>query len=144
MMYRKILVPIDLDEPSSWERALPVGVTLCQSLRASLALVTIVPDTRLMLEAQWSPIAFNEFVDSARARLYSLADTISGVGNVERHVEIGGVYASILAVAERTGVDLVVLAAHRPAMRDYLLGTNAARVVRHARCSVLVVRDSEQ
>jgi len=26
-------------------------------------------------------------------------------------------------------------------MKDYLLGTNAARVVRHARCSVLVARD---
>jgi nucleotide-binding universal stress UspA family protein len=36
--------------------------------------------------------------------------------------------------------DLIVVGSHRPAMKDYLLGTNAARVVRHAHCSVLVVR----
>jgi nucleotide-binding universal stress UspA family protein len=37
-------------------------------------------------------------------------------------------------------VDLVVVGSHRPTMKDYLLGTNAARVIRHARCSVLVPR----
>jgi nucleotide-binding universal stress UspA family protein len=47
------------------------------------------------------------------------------------------------ALAEKAGADLVVVGSHRPAMKDYLLGTNAARVVRHARCSVLVARESE-
>jgi nucleotide-binding universal stress UspA family protein len=36
---------------------------------------------------------------------------------------------------------VIVLASHRPELKDYLLGPNAARVVRHAKCSVLVVRD---
>ena len=51
------------------------------------------------------------------------------------------IYAEILAVAEEAEADLVVVGSHRPAMKDYLLGTNAARVVRHARRSVLVARD---
>ena len=51
------------------------------------------------------------------------------------------IYAEILGVAEKAEVDLVVIGSHRPAMKDYLLGTNAARVVRHARCSVLVARE---
>jgi len=46
-----------------------------------------------------------------------------------------------LAVAEEAVADLIVVGSHRPAMKDYLLGTNAARVVRHARCSVLVARE---
>ncbi len=33
------------------------------------------------------------------------------------------------------------IGSHRPELKDYLLGPNAARVVRHANCSVLVVRD---
>jgi len=33
-----------------------------------------------------------------------------------------------------------VLASHRPDLKDYLLGPNAARVVRHADRSVFVVR----
>ncbi|MEP3300223.1 MAG: universal stress protein, partial [Pseudoruegeria sp.] len=36
--------------------------------------------------------------------------------------------------------DLIVIGAHRPDFKDYLLGPNAARVVRHSECSVYVVR----
>ena len=36
--------------------------------------------------------------------------------------------------------DLIVMASHRPELKDYLIGPNAARVVRHADCSVQVVR----
>jgi nucleotide-binding universal stress UspA family protein len=36
---------------------------------------------------------------------------------------------------------MIVMASHRPELKDYLLGPNAARVVRHAECSVLVVRN---
>ena len=46
----------------------------------------------------------------------------------------------ILATAKKVRADLIVMAAHRPEFRDYLLGPNAYRVVRHAECSVLVVR----
>ncbi len=47
----------------------------------------------------------------------------------------------ILKAAAESDCDLIVVASHRPALKDYLLGPNAARVVRHANCSVLVVRD---
>jgi nucleotide-binding universal stress UspA family protein len=35
----------------------------------------------------------------------------------------------------------VVIGSHRPTMATFLLGSNASTIVRHARCSVLVVRD---
>lgn len=140
-MFRNILVPVDLDEPSSWARALPVATALRDQFGAALAVATVVQDVRLALEAQWSPIGFRELVDAAKVTLDTLADTLDRADAVERYVETGGVYAGVLAVAERIGADLIVLAAHRPAMRDFLLGTNASRIVRHARCSVLVVRD---
>ncbi|MBC7136599.1 MAG: universal stress protein, partial [Oceanibaculum nanhaiense] len=53
----------------------------------------------------------------------------------------GTVYERILELAKKLKIDLIVLAAHRPELKDYLLGPNAARVVRHAACSVLVVRE---
>jgi nucleotide-binding universal stress UspA family protein len=56
-------------------------------------------------------------------------------------VRQGSIYSEILSVAREQQVDLIVMASHRPEMKDYLIGTNAARVVRHAACSVLVVRD---
>jgi len=37
-------------------------------------------------------------------------------------------------------VDLIIVGSHKPGLQDYLLGSTAARVVRHAMCSVLVGR----
>ena len=37
--------------------------------------------------------------------------------------------------------DLIVIGSHRPAMSTYLLGSNAKTIVRHAKCSVLVLRE---
>ena len=48
---------------------------------------------------------------------------------------------TMINVAKEIKADLIVMASHRPELRDYLLGPNAARVVRHADCSVLVVRN---
>ncbi|MEZ5601357.1 MAG: universal stress protein [Candidatus Competibacteraceae bacterium] len=55
----------------------------------------------------------------------------------------GSIYKEILDVAEEINADLIFMAAYRPSVKDYLLGSNASRVVRHARCSVTVVRDKE-
>ncbi len=52
----------------------------------------------------------------------------------------GTVYKIIIDTAEGIGPDLIVMASHRPERSDYLLGPNAARVVRHSDKSVLVVR----
>ncbi|MFV2033769.1 MAG: universal stress protein, partial [Halocynthiibacter sp.] len=54
---------------------------------------------------------------------------------------IRNIYKTILTTADAIGCDLIVMASHRPEMQDYLLGPNAARVVRHANQSVFVVRD---
>ena len=53
----------------------------------------------------------------------------------------GTVYQEILNVAEEIAATQIVMAAHRPSLADYLIGPNTARVVRHAKCSVQVVRD---
>ncbi len=52
----------------------------------------------------------------------------------------GHIYDNILKTADRIGADVIVLGAHRPDLEDYLLGPNSARVVRHAKQSVFVVR----
>ena len=55
-------------------------------------------------------------------------------------VRQGGVYPEILEEAKRAQIDLIVMSSHRPNMRNYLVGSNAGRSVRHVTCSVLVVR----
>ncbi len=62
---------------------------------------------------------------------------------VQHVVGEGTVYEVILKIAGDINADLIVMGSHRPELKDYLLGPNAARVVRHANCSVMVVRDRE-
>jgi len=140
-MFRSILVPVDLDQPSSWDKTLPTAAALGGCFGAELTLATVVPERAVLFESQWSPIAYREMTDAAQARLGSLAASITGAGMVRHEVACGSIYATILAIGERIGADLIILSSHRPAMRDYLLGANASRVVPHARCSVFVVRD---
>jgi nucleotide-binding universal stress UspA family protein len=69
-------------------------------------------------------------------------EEIANEANIQASVEVrsGQVYRSILAAAEERNVDLIVIGSHRPGFQDFLLGSTAARVVRHATCTVLVVR----
>ena len=60
---------------------------------------------------------------------------------VQHIVGEGNVYEVILSIADKINTDVIAVAAHRPELKDYLLGPNAARVVRHAKCSVMVVRE---
>ena len=83
-------------------------------------------------------------LDQTQAALAKFVD-----GNVPDGVEIqrivanGTVYEEVLSKAGEIGADLIVMASHRPELQDYLLGPNAARVVRHAPISVMVVREIE-
>ena len=49
-------------------------------------------------------------------------------------------YDEVIATAKSLGAELIIVGSHKPDVSDYLLGSNAARIVRHADCSVLVVR----
>jgi nucleotide-binding universal stress UspA family protein len=142
-MYKKILVPIDLDQESSWRRALPVAVEYCQIFGARLYLLTVVPEFGNGLIGSFFPPDFEEkAVAEARDRIEALGrDKVSPNIKVTCHVAQGSVYEEILAAARELEADLIVMASHRPELKDYLLGPNAARVVRHAPISVLVVRN---
>lgn len=77
---------------------------------------------------------------SGQLKSWASRNVPAGV-KAEVHVAHGSIYDEIMRLADKLGCDAIVLAAHRPELSDYLLGPNAARVVRHAKQSVLVVRE---
>ncbi len=142
-MYRNILVAVDLNDESSWQKALPTAVEQCKAFGAALHLLTVVPDFGMNVVGQFFPENYEtESVKTAENALRDLASA-----NVPEDIAVattaafGTVYEEILSTADSIGADLIVMASRRPRLKDYLLGPNAARVVRHAECSVMVVRD---
>ncbi len=142
-MYKNILLTVDLTEESSWKKALPTAVEYCQCAGATLHVLSVVPDFGMTVVAQFFPKGHeDQTLEEARKDLAKLcAEGVPDGVPVKLIVAYGTIYEQIISVAESIEADLVVMAAHRPAFEDYLLGPNAARVVRHSKCSVLVVRD---
>ncbi len=144
-MVRNIVLPLDLDDESSWRKALPTAVDFARRSGAQLHVMTVVPDehVKMTIVAQLIPEGYEErIVDDARQRLAALLKSHAPDDlEIRQAVRRGGVYKEILRYTRDTQADLVIMAAHRPEMRDYLLGPNAARIVRHADCSVWVVRE---
>lgn len=142
-MYSSILLPIDLEHESSWTKALPVAKTLAAAYGAGIHVLTVVADIRGSMSAEFFPTDFEDkLVDRAKARLdVFIAENLADQTSVGGHVEAGAPYRAITATAEKLGCDLIVMASHKPELLDLLIGPNADYVVRHTKCSVLVVRD---
>jgi nucleotide-binding universal stress UspA family protein len=142
-MYKDVLLPIDLNHESSWRKALPVAVAVCKQFQANLHLLTVIPDFGVSMVSQYFPESHQQQMKkNALDGLHALSS--EHVGNdvsVQHIVGEGTVYQLILETAQDMNADLIVLAAHRPELKDYLLGPNASRVVRHAKCSVYVIRE---
>ncbi len=140
-MFKTILVPVDLGEIEAAQPAIDKAVELAAGAEGSIRLIyvrTIVPMTYM----DFMPPAFDEEQQGESEK--RLAEVAAGIRlpaeRVSAVVRLGSVYNEVLDEAEKTGADLVVIGSHRPTMATYLLGSNAATIVRHAKCSVLVVR----
>jgi nucleotide-binding universal stress UspA family protein len=141
-LFKTILVPVDLTELDVAKPAIEKAAALAEQSGGALRLVyvqSLMPATFM----EYVPAGFDAEQDAkARAELERIVAAVPlPKDRVSAIVRVGGVYPEILAEADEFGADLIVIGSHRPAMSTYLLGSNAKTVVRHAKCSVLVVRD---
>ncbi len=141
-MYKKILVAVDISEADVTQPALEAAVAHAKvEPGAQLRLINVQPLVPVAF-IDYIPPNFDEEMREAtekdlavlRGKIAYPAERVSSI------VRFGAVYPEVLAEAEEWGADLIVVGSHRPTMATYLLGSNAKTIVRHARCSVLVVR----
>lgn len=141
-MFKDILLPVDISNEATQERAVNAAVELAKSFGARLHVMTIVPDFGEGFVSSFFPGDYLEkAIAAANERLHDFVrERIPADLKVQHVVACGTIYEEILDFAKKHRVDLIVMSSHRPELSDYLLGPNAARVTRHAACSVMVVR----
>lgn len=140
-MFSHILLAVDLGESGSWKRALPAALGLCKGSSAMLHVITVIPGLGPRVSPYFPADANKKMLEAAAADLRQFVkDHVPSGTKVQDIVAQGSIYREILAAAEKVNADLVVMASHKPGAKDYLLGANAAHVVRHCPRSVLVVR----
>ncbi len=142
-MYKTILLPLDINAPAIQMKACQTAIKLAEAFEARLHILCVVPDFGMSIVGSFFPKGFEEkMLAEAKARLDAfVAETFPDELVAQRIVGHGSIYQEILKTAKESGADLIVMASHRPELEDYLIGPNAARVTRHARVSVMVVRD---
>ncbi len=135
-MYKHVLVPVLLEPERDTSGALDVA-RLVADEGARITLLHVV-ETIPMHAQSYLPENFaTERRVALEAELAEMARAVpGGVGEVtDGHASRG-----ILDWAEVNKPDCIVIASHQPGMQDLLLGSTAAKVVRHATCAVHVIR----
>jgi nucleotide-binding universal stress UspA family protein len=141
-VYRDILLPIDLENHRTWEHALPKAVQYCEAFDARLHILAVVPDYGMSLVGQFFPPRYEKKrLQETNKKLHDFVDKhVPDTIVVQHIIAQGGISDAILEIADETNVDLIIMAARQPELKDYILGPNASRVLRYAKQSVLVVK----
>jgi nucleotide-binding universal stress UspA family protein len=140
-MFKSILVPVDIAEVDVAKPGFDEAVELAKLSGAALRLIHVRSPV---------PYAMNEYIPAEyydsdeKSVLKALEDLAAKLdlpkGRVTVVSPFGSVYDEVLKEAARMKADLIVVGSHRPDWSTYLIGSNAANIVRHAKCSVLVMR----
>ncbi|NNK77306.1 MAG: universal stress protein [Litoreibacter sp.] len=143
-MIKNVLCAVDVNNPDEDRTVLEMAARLAKLDDAQLDVIAVVPDFGASVVGRYFQ---DHHVVTARDTAGDVlgefvADVLGEDVNAKtRHiVAVGSVYEEVLKAAKLGEADLIVIGAHRPDLKDYLIGPNASRVVRHASCSVYVVR----
>jgi nucleotide-binding universal stress UspA family protein len=142
-MFKTVLLTIDLNAKASWDLALPQAIELVRSSGGRLHIMSVVPDMGTPLVEGFFPENFEEKAIAAAAKALDLLvqDNVPADINVKQHLAFGKIHKKVLKTIQETQCDLVVMGSHKPdRVREFLIGSNADRVVRRSPVSVLVVR----
>jgi len=136
-MYKTILVPIDMAHIEKGKAMIDIAMVQGDKDTQTI-LLNVVEELPAWVASQLPSGVLDESRQSALEELKAIADTANI--NVDVEVRAGHPYRTILEVADKSGAELIIVASHQPGLEDYFLGSTAAKIVRHAKCSVLVVR----
>lgn len=140
-MFKSIMVPVDLAEAELAQPAIDNAVSFAKASGGTVRLVyvrSLIPVTYM----EFVPTDFDaEQQQDSEAKLAEIAAKIDlPAEQVSAKVLIGSVHGEVLAEADASGADLIVIGSHEPGMLAYVIGSNASAIVRRAKCSVMVLR----
>ena len=141
-MYKKILFPIDLQHTKEAEKSLHVVIDEARRSKAKIKIMTAATGFGMPIVASF----FDE--KTVKKALREVARHLKAYveKNIPDDIESSAVVLEgnpaelILKQAKKDKVDLIVISAHNTQVENLLLGSCAAKVVRHSDCTVIVVK----
>ncbi len=141
-MYKKILFPIDLQHTKEAESSLKVAIDEARRSKAKLRVMTAATGFGMPIVASFFDegtvkMALKEVARQLKA--YIDQNIPSDIDSSAVVVE-GNPAELILKQSKKDKADLIVISAHNNQIENMLLGSCAAKVVRHSDCTVIVVK----
>ncbi|WP_306145428.1 universal stress protein [Roseibium sp. MMSF_3412] len=144
MSIKSVLCAVDISHEDDVQ-VLETGDKLARLDGAQLDVITVVPNYGVTLVNSYFDDNFQgELVTKTKSALNDMVSRVLGDErnkSIRHIVAAGSIYEEILEAAKQAGSDLIVIGAHKPDLKEFLLGPNAARVARHSQCSVYIVRE---
>lgn len=138
-MYKRILVPVDLDHVQTLTTALDLAAKMAQDGNGSLILVGVVdaaPTATTRTDGDRIADALATFSKEQSDKYgIKIVDHVQLRGDL--HVNVG---KDIVTAAKDNSCDLIVMASHVPGLKEHIIASNAGYVASHAPMSVFVVR----
>lgn len=146
MTTQHFLVPIDYSEYAN--QALEYAMTLASTLQARLTLLHVIHEFPIGIGEMASALPYSSMHDLEVAVQRSMEEQLKRVQDAGLEADtiiVHGIpFQSIVDIAHEQKVDLIIMGTHgRTGLQHILLGSVAEKVVRHAPCPVLTVRDRE-
>jgi len=137
-----ILAAVDLSDTELSNKVIDAAERVASESSITIHVTTVVPTFSMPIVGSYFDDEFEKnTLEQVQAGLKDFLTNRDDKGfKVQGHVMHGVIYDEIMKAADKLNCGIIVIAAHRPELKDYLLGPNAARVVRHAKQSVVVVR----
>ncbi len=139
-MINTILVPIDIAAEEAASAARGLARDQADKYGGRIVLLNVVEEVPGYVISQLPTGFHQKALEEAAALLKKIAVKNGLADSAETIIREGHPSTQILEHAGEIGADMIVIASHDPGIADYFLGSVAARVVRHAHCSVLVAR----
>ncbi len=142
-MFKNIVIPVDLLDKQSVKPILQKALTMASLFEAKLHFLYIVSDFGIKMVEDYLPKNWiKSQKEKFKLQLEGLVrQYIPKEISVNCYVGRGPIYDEIIQYTNEVHADLIIISAVRPQLRDYMLGPNASKIVRHAGVSVLVIRE---
>lgn len=140
-MFTKILLPVDLAHEDHIRELMRVAAKMAEGESPEVHMLYV--DQSLIHTAGYPQLDEQSLADHRRDAKATmdrlLAELPEGLTGFS-HCREGTAHDQILETAEELGVNVIVMMARKPGISSYFIGSNAERVVRHAGCSVVILR----
>ncbi len=143
-MYSNILIPLDLSHKEQVVELAQIATALAAGNPARINLLYV--DQSFVHRAgdpQFDKALHEGHRNEALKEMEDLLVNLPENTVVNTLYRDGTAHDQILETAGQLGVDVIVMMARKPGISSYFIGSNAERVVRHAPCSVFIVRCDE-